>query len=117
MLNRIKKILILSKLDSAHLDFLLGVSEIMVPAANEAEVIDEMGHVDMAKLKALVDNGTTYVTLTEDDQIVRGTYPTLVAGNEKGEFLPDMSDDEVLDYERKERMGWKELKLPWQSGN
>lgn len=31
----------------------------------------------------------------------------------KGEFLPDMTESEVLDYERKERLGWKEFKLPW----
>ncbi len=32
---------------------------------------------------------------------------------EKGEFFPDMTESEVLDYERKERMGWKGFKLPW----
>lgn len=34
---------------------------------------------------------------------------------EKGEFLPDMSEAEVLEYERNERLGWKKLinHLPW----
>lgn len=32
----------------------------------------------------------------------------------KGEFLPDMTDEEVLEYERAERLGWKNFKLPWQ---
>ncbi len=36
-----------------------------------------------------------------------------VESTEKGEFLPDMTDDEVLEYERKERLGWKNFKLPW----
>ncbi len=33
---------------------------------------------------------------------------------DKGGFFPDMTDDEVLQYERNERLGWKNFKLPWQ---
>lgn len=35
-------------------------------------------------------------------------------GDGKAEFLPDMTEQEVLDYERNERLGWKNFKLPWQ---
>lgn len=38
----------------------------------------------------------------------------LTEAEAQGEFLSDMSESEVLDYERKERMGWKNFKLPWQ---
>ncbi len=36
---------------------------------------------------------------------------------ERGEFLPDMTDAEVLEYERTERLGWKNFRLPWQKQN
>lgn len=37
------------------------------------------------------------------------------ANDVKGEFLPDMTEEEVLAYERNERLGWKKLTdhLPW----
>lgn len=39
---------------------------------------------------------------------------TTDVSTEKGEFLSDMTDEETLQYERNERLGWKGLKLPWQ---
>lgn len=38
--------------------------------------------------------------------------PHVEVGDGKAEFLPDMSEAEVLDYERNERLGWKNFKLP-----
>lgn len=71
------------------------------------------------------------LSIVEIDELVRKNKPdalsfgdgievgVMVSGNDvddvKGEFLPDMSDDEVLDYERNERLGWKGFKLPWQN--
>lgn len=39
---------------------------------------------------------------------------SVLSGEAKGEYLPDMTESEVLAYERNERMGWKNFKLPWQ---
>lgn len=55
----------------------------------------------LEKLRSILDDTTTVITLPE--------------GDGKAEFLPDMTDAEVLEYERNERLGWKHFKLPWQN--
>jgi hypothetical protein len=89
MLNRLKKILKATKLSDTALDFVVAQQDRLVSGEIEVRVVKTNEPIAVGNLVEVVDNT-------------------------KGEFLPDMSDEEVLDYERKERLGWKEFKLPWQ---
>lgn len=40
--------------------------------------------------------------------------PNKIEGDGKAEFLPELTEEEVLEEERQERLGWKHFKLPWQ---
>ncbi len=89
MLNRLKQILKLSKYDDSVLERLESLSDsIEAHPRPVAELVDE--------------------AYEENAQI-------LMESSLKGEFLPDMTESEVLAYERNERLGWKKLKLPWRS--
>lgn len=99
MLKLLKKILIANKLSESDLKEMLEFRK----AIERGEIHEYMGGE-----KSFTFTGT----LKPENQ-----DPSIKMVNvfdERGEFLPDMSEDEVLDYERKERMGWKDFKLPWQ---
>lgn len=51
---------------------------------------------------------------SENASLIEPGKVFILPSDQKGEFLPDMTEAEVLDYERKERLGWKAFKLPWQ---
>lgn len=49
-----------------------------------------------------------------DIKLAEGKANDLIeAAPAKGEFLSDMTEEEILAYERNERLGWKNFKLPW----
>lgn len=66
--------------------------------------------------KKLSSNGSLFDLSDLQDRAASRLLATVerVAGKPDGEFLPDMSEQEVLEYERTERLGWKNFKLPWQ---
>lgn len=97
MLNRLRKLLLLSKLNDAHLDYVLSVAKGVATEVQHGNVIDEVGNVDFDKMEALLHPALKWNPLPDT----------------KGEFLSDMSEEEVLAYERNERLGWKNLKMPW----
>lgn len=68
----------------------------------------------------LVDEIAQRINAAPDSQLqlLKEVAPFLnnvqrIEGDGKAEFLPDMTEDEVLQYERSERAGWKDFKLPW----
>ncbi len=70
-------------------------------------------------LKKIVDDSVTEVVAGNYDDIVSGKarsgFPSLtVEGDGKAEFLPDMDEDTLLEWQRNEDLGWKNFKLPWQ---
>lgn len=90
MFNRFKKIVIASKLSDDALNFVVEQQDKLVSGEIAVRIV------------------AAGESLSNGDAVV-------LEDNTKGEFLPDMTDAEVLEYERNERLGWKNFKLPWQS--
>lgn len=71
----------------------------------------------------VIDDSTTVITLPEDGGLVRTGFASFLPPptkmkidapeDDKGGFFADMTEDEVLQYERDERLGWKNFKVPW----
>ncbi len=104
-LNRLKKLWALSKLDVQHLDFVLGVAAEATKKIHDlpGETYDITHGADLVAVRTALDDAW------------KQSYASPSGSPDKGEFLPDMTEEEVLDYERKERLGWKAFKLPWKN--
>lgn len=115
MLNRLRNFLKLSKLPPKFLSELLDADQENVDRFMEtlAEAHRLANHpilysdMTFAQAKNVETDGKLEIF-----KAVTG-LTDVVRAEPKGEFLPDMTDDEVLKYEHDER-GWKNFKLPWQ---
>ncbi len=107
MLKRLRQIVRLSKYDDPILERI----DTLAAAIEEAKRLSNNGVVPegfewTGELKPIdqdpnVKMVTAFVSASKK------------AFEDKGEFLPDMTEDEVLAYERAERDGWKKFRLPF----